>query len=180
MGDPHAVLGVEPGADPEALLRAFRRQAKRCHPDLHPFDVDAAARFRAVVAAYQFLCRAAVDGEWTEPAVRVVCLASGADLFGALPLSANRGAARVLVQLEALWPCTVCDGCGQERIAGGWGRIELWECETCGGAGVRRLERRLFVRIPASCGSGERLRLASVGLPRIDGTNGDAILVVRY
>jgi hypothetical protein len=31
--DPHAVLGLEPGASPEAVRRAYRALAKRFHPD---------------------------------------------------------------------------------------------------------------------------------------------------
>ena len=31
--DPHAVLGLEPGASPEAVQRAYRALAKRFHPD---------------------------------------------------------------------------------------------------------------------------------------------------
>jgi hypothetical protein len=31
--DPHAVLGLEPGASPEAVQRAYRGLAKRFHPD---------------------------------------------------------------------------------------------------------------------------------------------------
>jgi hypothetical protein len=31
--DPHAVLGLEPGASPEAVQRAYRELAKRFHPD---------------------------------------------------------------------------------------------------------------------------------------------------
>jgi molecular chaperone DnaJ len=180
MGDPHEILGVEPGADAEGLLRAFRRQAKQHHPDLNPGDPGAAARFRALVAAYQALCRASrasVSPRQTA-AIEVSCLASGADLYGAIV--AGVGAATgVLVAIDALWPCLACDGLGEERIAGGWGRIERWECEICKGAGVRRLHRRLRVHVPEDCSDGGRLRLAGMGLPRPDGSSGDVILVVR-
>jgi len=180
MGDPHEILGVEPGADAEGLLRAFRRQAKRHHPDLNPGDPAAAARFRALVAAYQVLCRAGRAAAPREAhAIEIACLASGPDLYGALAIAAADAERWVLVTIDALWPCLVCDGLGEERIAGGWGRIERWECETCGGAGVRRLHRRLRVHVPAECPDGGRLRLAGMGLPRLDGRAGDVILVVR-
>lgn len=179
MGDPHEILGVEPGADAEGLLRAFRRQAKRHHPDLHPGDPGAAARFRALVAAYQILCRARIAAARVEDAVEVSCLASGADLYGSLALAVPPTAAGVVVAIDALWPCVACDGLGEERIAGAWGRIERWECETCRGAGVRRLHRRLRVQVPPELPEGARLRLAGMGLPRPDGCPGDVILVVR-
>lgn len=179
-GDPYLVLGVAPGADLDAVARAFRIQAKRHHPDVNPHDPGASARFRAVVAAYEALCRAlAAAGEREAPAVRVPCLASGADLFGTLVVPPDAEQERLLVQIEAVYTCVTCEGRGEERIAGGWGRIELWECETCRGSGVRRLERRLRVRIPDVCRPGERLRLGGMGLPRAGGYAGDAILVVR-
>lgn len=180
MAEPHEILGVEPGADAEGLLRAFRQQAKQHHPDRNPGDPTAAARFRAIVAAYQVLFRAASAKARREVrAFRVSCLASGADLFGTLCLDEVPADARVIVQIDALWPCIVCEGLGEERIAGGWGRVERWECETCRGSGVRRIERRLLVQIPAECMPGGRLRLSGVGLPRPDGPAGDVILVIR-
>jgi DnaJ-class molecular chaperone len=175
--DPHVVLGVAPGADLDAIAHAFRTQVKRHHPDLNPHDPGAAARFRAVVAAYEALCRAVAAVRDT--VIRVQCLTSGANLFGTLSVPRGVAHERLLVQVEALCPCESCEGRGQERLATGWGRIEVWECETCRGSGVRRLERRLRVRIPDECEPGERIRLAGMGLPRPDGSVGDAILVVR-
>jgi molecular chaperone DnaJ len=182
MGDPHEILGVEPGADAEGLLRAFRRQAKRHHPDLHPGDPGAPARFRALVIAYQVLSRARLAAARVAGkghAVEVSCLASGADLYGSLVVVDAPAEPSVLVAIDALWPCLVCDGLGEERIAAGWGRVERWECETCRGAGVRRLHRLLRVYVPSECPDGGRLRLAGMGLPRAGGGSGDVILVVR-
>lgn len=172
------VLGVAPGADLDAIAHAFRMQARRHHPDVNPHDPDAAARFRAVVAAYEMLCRAASAAR-EPPAVRVQCLTSGPHLFGTLDVPPEIEEGRVLVQLEALCTCESCEGRGEERVAAGWGRIEVWECEKCRGKGVRRLERRAWVHISAACAPGDRLRLSGMGLPRADGFAGDAIVVVR-
>ncbi len=49
--DPYAVLGVPRGATDEEIRRAFRRQAKECHPDLHPGDQAAAERFKRLSVA---------------------------------------------------------------------------------------------------------------------------------
>lgn len=46
------VLGVEPGASPETIKRAFREQVKRCHPDVCPAP-DAGRRLEALLRAYQ-------------------------------------------------------------------------------------------------------------------------------
>ena len=50
--DPYAALGVEPGASPEDVARAYRDLAKRLHPDRRPGDEAAAARMAEVNAAY--------------------------------------------------------------------------------------------------------------------------------
>ncbi|MEB3235271.1 MAG: DnaJ domain-containing protein, partial [Cyanobacteriota bacterium] len=50
-----AVLGLEPGADPITLKRAFRTQARRWHPDLNGNDPVAEERFKLVNEAYAVL-----------------------------------------------------------------------------------------------------------------------------
>lgn len=54
--DPHAVLGVAPGASAADLAAAYRREAKRWHPD-RGSGGDAQARMAAVNAAYEELRR---------------------------------------------------------------------------------------------------------------------------
>jgi curved DNA-binding protein len=49
------VLGLEPGADPARLKRAFREQARRWHPDLNGNDPVAEERFKLVNEAYAVL-----------------------------------------------------------------------------------------------------------------------------
>jgi curved DNA-binding protein len=49
------VLGLEPGADPARLKRAFREQARRWHPDLNSNDPVAEERFKRVNEAYAVL-----------------------------------------------------------------------------------------------------------------------------
>jgi len=60
--DPHAVLGLIPGASLEEAAAARRRVAKECHPDAdHPLDADRdAARQRMIAAnaAYDRIRRA--------------------------------------------------------------------------------------------------------------------------
>jgi hypothetical protein len=50
-----AALGVPAHASPAEIKRAFRRAVKRAHPDLHPDDASAAARFRRLQEAYEAL-----------------------------------------------------------------------------------------------------------------------------
>jgi DnaJ-class molecular chaperone len=55
MTDYWQVLGLEPGADPTRLKRAFREQARRWHPDLNGNDPVAEERFKRVNEAYAVL-----------------------------------------------------------------------------------------------------------------------------
>jgi len=51
--DPYKVLGVSPDADDEEIKRAYRRLAKKYHPDLNPGDQEAARKMQEVNAAYE-------------------------------------------------------------------------------------------------------------------------------
>jgi molecular chaperone DnaJ len=53
--DYYEVLGVERGADPAELKRAYRKLAMEHHPDRNPDDKVAEARFKEASEAYQVL-----------------------------------------------------------------------------------------------------------------------------
>lgn len=49
------VLGVAPGASAALIKRSYYKKALGCHPDKHPDDADAAAKFQVIGEAYQVL-----------------------------------------------------------------------------------------------------------------------------
>ncbi len=49
------MLGLQRGASPGDIKRAYRRLARRYHPDINPGDREAAARFRQILDAYETL-----------------------------------------------------------------------------------------------------------------------------
>lgn len=51
--DPYKVLGVSPDASDEEIKRAYRRLAKKYHPDINPGDPVAAKKMQQVNAAYE-------------------------------------------------------------------------------------------------------------------------------
>ncbi|MBI4885891.1 MAG: J domain-containing protein [Acidobacteria bacterium] len=53
--DLYVVLGLAHGASELDIKRAYRRLARRYHPDINPGDRTAAARFRQIVEAYETL-----------------------------------------------------------------------------------------------------------------------------
>jgi curved DNA-binding protein CbpA len=55
MKNLYDLLGARPDDDAETLRKAYRKAAKASHPDHHGGNQDAAARFRQIVEAYNFL-----------------------------------------------------------------------------------------------------------------------------
>ena len=53
--DYYEVLGVAKNAGEEDLKKAYRKQAKKYHPDLNPGDKEAEAKFKEVNEAYEVL-----------------------------------------------------------------------------------------------------------------------------
>jgi len=63
--DYYEVLGVERAAEQSEIKRAFRREARACHPDVNAHDPEAEAKFKELAEAYEVLSspesRAAYD-----------------------------------------------------------------------------------------------------------------------
>ena len=55
MRNPYDVLGVSKGADQAEIKKAFRRLAKKLHPDANKGDPKAAARFAEANGAYEII-----------------------------------------------------------------------------------------------------------------------------
>src|SRR6478672_5288393 len=55
MRDPYEVLGVTKSAGPDAVKSAFRKLAKKLHPDANKHDKKAATKFAELNAAYEIL-----------------------------------------------------------------------------------------------------------------------------
>ena len=55
MKDPYELLGVAKTATPDEIRSAYRKLAKKLHPDLNPGDKAAEAKFKEVAGAYDLL-----------------------------------------------------------------------------------------------------------------------------
>ena len=55
MTDPYQILGVSPTASDEEVTKAYRKLAKKYHPDLNPGDEQAAKKMSEINEAYRLI-----------------------------------------------------------------------------------------------------------------------------
>lgn len=55
MRNPYDILGVKPNASEDELRKAYRKLAKKLHPDMNPGDKAGETRFKEINAAYDLL-----------------------------------------------------------------------------------------------------------------------------
>lgn len=55
IDNPYAELGLSPGASSEEVTKAYRRLAKKYHPDLNPGDKSAAEKMARINQAYDMI-----------------------------------------------------------------------------------------------------------------------------
>ena len=67
-----SLLGVSPDCDPHELKRAFRKEARKWHPDLNKNDVNAEERFKLVNEAYEILSDPKKRIEWQKRNTNII------------------------------------------------------------------------------------------------------------
>ena len=170
MDDYYAILGVSKAATQEELKRAYRRLARKHHPDANPDDPDAESRFKELSTAYEVL---------SDPERR-----SMYDRFGTADPRASRMSDPFSDGLSGLFEAFFGEGSpfganmGGTKARGGPPRgediearveLELQDvvfgvtkkveartamlCESCDGSGAQPGAR--IIRCPACSGSGQ-------------------------
>jgi DnaJ-class molecular chaperone len=193
MDDPYTTLGIKKDATPDQIQAAYRKLAKRHHPDLNPGKPEAEERFKAVSAANALLS----DPEKRARFDRGEIDASGAERpperqfyrdFGDTAGRAKYGTEESFGNddWESIFAQAFGQGAGRQRRGRGADlryALKVDFLEAANGA-VKRLVlpdgRTLDVTIPAGFEDGQTLRLRRQGEPGMgDAPAGDALIEVR-
>ncbi len=190
MEDPYQILGVQRDDSEDAIRSAYRKLAKRYHPDLNPGKPESAERFKAIASAYDLLSdpvkrgrfdRGEIDAEGHEkpPEQPFYHNVNPGERYGGGPNLSPE-------DLEDLLGAAFAEQLGRRnrnrRGADAHYVLTVSFLDAANGA-VRRLtlpdERTLDVTIPPGLRDGHVLRLKGQGLPGT-GTSpaGDALIEV--
>lgn len=169
MADYYRVLGVEQNASAEEIKKAYRKLAKRYHPDTNGGDKAAEKKFIEVNEAYDTLGDAQKRKTYDE---------ARANPFAKGDNARNGGGVHYETRSFSI------DDILHDFFGGGGQSIHSldvtlrhdimpWEAALGGRIEVRNMDKTLSVKIPAGTTSGQRLRLKGQGLSDGKGRQGD-------
>ena len=190
MEDPYQILGVQRDDSEKAIQSAYRKLAKRYHPDLNPGKPESAERFKAIASAYELLSdpvkrgrydRGEIDAEGREkpPEPQYYHDMNTDGRYGGGPNLSPE-------DLESLLGAAFAEQLGRRsrarRGADAHYGLTVSFLDAANGA-TRRLTlpdgRTLDVTIPAGLRDGHVLRLKGQGMPGTGGhPAGDALIEV--
>jgi DnaJ-class molecular chaperone len=189
--DPYDVLGVKKDASQEEIQKAYRRLAKKLHPDLNPGNKQAEERFKDVAVAYDLLGdgekrarydRGEIDASGTERPQRQFYKDFAEE---GSPYASDAGFAD-FVDDDILSRIFTREGRTTTVRMGGADthyRLTLGFLDAINGSKQQITlpdGSILDVRIPAGTRDGQILRLRGKGRPGIgDGPPGDALIEVE-
>ena len=148
--DYYEVLGVSKGASDDEIKKAYRKLAKKYHPDMNPGDKEAEAKFKEVNEAYSILSdsekrarydqfgHAGVDPNGGSTSSRRNGPQKGESLRASLTISFEEAAfgCEKEINLNRTEECEACHGSGAEP------GTTAETCPDCRGTGVVRVQQR--------------------------------------
>lgn len=153
------VLGVARGAALPDIKKAYRKLARKYHPDLNPGDKTAEARFKEIQEAYAVLSDAHKRAQYDQfgaagDAPPGAGPERGEDLHYTMKIGFEDAihGVQTRIRVNRLAACEACGGRG--HVSGGRKR----PCPACGGSGRGHVQRGLMKfsgTCPACGGSGE-------------------------
>lgn len=210
MRDPYTVLGVAKTAKPDEIKSAFRKLAKKYHPDQNQDDPKAQAKFSEINQAYEIVGdkdrrgqfdRGEIDSEGKQRAPQGFegFSGGGGDPFAGFGgrqrsggfefrsgMGGNPGFGAEDI-LSSLFGETA--GMGGNRRAGSRKGADLQatiDITLEQAAGAEKVEavfpngKRLAIKLPVHVENGQTIRLKGQGEAVLGGTAGDALVTVRF
>ena len=192
MRDPYEVLGVQKTDSEAAIRAAYRKLAKRHHPDVNPGKPEAAERFKEIATAYGLLSdqdkrarydRGEIDASGQEMPQRPFYRDFG-DAAGREKYHTQTGFDAE--DLESVFAQAFAGRAGGRRFSarGADAHYQLTISFLDAANGTQRRvtlpdERTLDVRIPHGVRDGQIIRLKGQGMPGLgDGPPGDALVEI--
>lgn len=183
----YRTLGLEPEAKIEDIKAAYRRLAKKSHPDANPDKPNSDELFKRVAEAYRILIDPASRNRY-DVATGVKVSSKEEQRRAASSETGYREDVhiRLHLTLEQAWrggrkelkfprntPCSICEGSGLDDR----GR----RCEKCNGTGVFRKNVSVDVEYPPGVRPGSTLRFAAFGHRLPPGYHsGDLLVEILY
>ena len=197
--DYYELLGVSRTATAEEIKTAYRRLARKYHPDVNPGDTSAEAKFKEINEANEVLTDPekrkqydAFGSNWRRTGSFDQAFRQSGVGHGGFGAGFGRGGTGFSEFFEALFGGGIGarTGSSQSMDADVEERLEVTLSEVMSGgrrAFTIRLpkhdgavgQRRINVTIPAGVRDGQRLRVAGEGSVRPDGSRGDLFLKVK-
>ncbi|UCC43137.1 MAG: DnaJ domain-containing protein [Candidatus Zixiibacteriota bacterium] len=204
--DYYKELGVAEDASADEIKRAYRRLAKKYHPDRNNGNADAEKRFKAIGAAYDILKDKDKRAEYDT--MRKYGAYAGAGAFGGQGINPFGGGSQRNFSFNVNGQNMEGFGDLDDLLASFFGgmqgsrsggfsahpgpqrgsdlaaRIQISFLEAVSGTrktlSLAGSSRKLTVTVPPGCDNGHRLRLRGQGEPGIyGGQNGDLIITVE-
>jgi molecular chaperone DnaJ len=206
--DYYTVLGINRDATDKDIKAAYRKLARKYHPDVNPGNKAAEEKFKEINQAYEVISdaekRKKYDqfGEGWEHAGQFSQSGQGggATFGGAEGMDSifeqmftgtrRRAQPRRGQDIEHALDISLEEAfSGTSRLlnlqsedtcptCGGTGRVQKAVCATCRGSGTVARVRQLEVKIPAGVKTGSRVRVAGQGGPGHGGPAGDLFLII--
>ena len=198
MRDPYTVLGVAKGASDSEIKAAYRKLAKKLHPDLNPGDKAVEQKFKEITAAYDLLSDKEKRGKYDRGEINADGTPRYDSAFHRAYAQSAGGRGGYDFGQANEFEDIFSDLFGRARRGGAAGGRRAYTGQARGNdvqytvqvsfaeaaKGIRRRitlydGKSLDVTIPPGTEDGQTLRLRGQGMPGLGGGAGDAYITVQ-